>query len=72
MKKFKRIMALVIALAMVLGLMSMTAWADPSTTNNATPDKKVTISGLEAGDTVKYYKVIEWVDSTGWAFTTDF
>ena len=36
MKKFKRIMALVIALAMVLGLMSMTAFAEDETSHDDT------------------------------------
>jgi len=70
MKRLKKILAVALAMAMVVA-MALPAMA-ASTTNNVTPDKKVTISGLEAGDTVKYYKVIEWVDSTGWAFTTDF
>ena len=70
MKKFKRIMALVIAMAMVV-TMALPSFA-ASTQNNLTQDPKVEISGLEAGDTVKYYQVIEWVDSVGWRLTSDF
>ena len=75
MKKFKRIMALVIALAMVLSMSAMTAFA--TDTNAVQFDGEVytdglKVTGLENGDTVKYYKIIEWIDSEGWAFTEDF
>ena len=68
MKRLKRIMALVIAMAMVVA-MALPSFA-ASTQNNLTQDPSVQITGLEAGDTVKYYQVIEW--DNGWKFTTDF
>jgi LPXTG-motif cell wall-anchored protein len=69
MKRLKRIMALVIAMAMVLGLMSMSAFAD---TNNLVNDAKLTVTGLDEGDNVKYYQVIKWNQNTGWGFTDQF
>lgn len=70
MKKFKRIMALVIAMAMVLGLMSMAAFG-------ADPDAKVTVDGLTEGDVAHFYKVVEWQNadethSGGWVLTSAF
>lgn len=76
MKSFKKIMALVIALAMVL---SVNAFATgdvenpepitgdtPQATGDLTVDEKVTVSGFEEGDTVTAYQFITWVDGTGW------
>lgn len=65
MKKFKRIMALVIAMAMVLTMMSMAAFADDGLTTDAT----ISITGLEQGDTVNLYQVLEWTDGVGWTLT---
>ncbi len=67
-------MALVIALAMVLGMMGMTVLADEEsgTPAQSTPaSKTITIKGLAEGDVVKYYKVIKWTDS-GWEFEEPF
>jgi fimbrial isopeptide formation D2 family protein/LPXTG-motif cell wall-anchored protein len=64
MKKFKRIMALVIAMAMVLGLMSMAVIAD--TAGDLTPDSPITIEGLDSGDTVHLYQVLQWDENVGW------
>ena len=61
-------MALVIALAMVLGMTGMAAFAD---TNNLTNDSTIKVSGLSQKDTVQYYQVIEWKDGN-WAFTSQF
>ena len=58
-------MALVIALAMVLTMMSMAAFADDGLTTDAT----ISITGLEQGDTVNLYKVLEWTDGVGWTLT---
>lgn len=60
----KKIISLVLALAMVLMAVGAFA-ADPAA-------KSISLSGLEAGDTVKYYKVIEWNDTNGWQFTSQF
>ena len=61
-------MALVIAMVMVVGTLSLAGAA----TNNLTNDAKLTVSGLEAGDTVYYYQVLQWNQNTGWGFTTQF
>ncbi|MBE6726427.1 MAG: LPXTG cell wall anchor domain-containing protein [Ruminococcaceae bacterium] len=84
MRNFKKILALLLSITMVLGL-GVAAFADDPVTptesdtpvastpaGNVTQDPSVTITALKAGDTVKYYQVIEWVDSEGWALTTDF
>ena len=58
-------MALVIAMAMVVA-MAMPAMAEVA-------EKRIKINGLEPGDTVKYYKVIEWkTDGSGWGFVSPF
>lgn len=69
MKKFKRIMALVIALAMVLTSFSTMAFA----ANTAkTLDPYIEVTGLDEGDVVNFYKVIEWDQNSGWKFTSAF
>ena len=69
MKRLKRIMALVIAMAMVLTSLSTMAFA----ANTAkTLDPYVEVTGLDEGDVVNFYKVIEWDQSSGWKFTTAF
>lgn len=65
MKKMKKMMALVIAMVMVLS-MSIPAMAEVAA-------KTIKVNGLEEGDNVKYYKVIEWKsDGSGWAFVAPF
>ena len=71
MKNLKKIMALIIAMVMVVGTMSMTAFA-ATTQGAATADGKVIITGLDKDDTVKLYKVIGWQDSTGWKLENGF
>ena len=71
MKNFKKIMALIVAMVMIVGTMSsMTVFA--SQQGAATADGKVIITGLDEGDEVALYKVIGWEDSTGWTFVNDF
>lgn len=67
MKKFKKMMALVIAMVMVLAMSSMAAFAAGG---DLTVDDKVTVSGFEKGDTVKAYQFITWVDGEGWKLAT--
>ena len=65
MKKFKRIMALVIALAMVLGMTSMVAFATQTTstldeaTNKNAGEFKIELSSAEAGHVFKAYKIFD-------------
>ena len=68
MKKMKKLLALVIAMAMVLA-MSTSAFAAPG---DATSDTTISVTDLTAGDSVTYYQVIEWVENTGWAFKAPF
>lgn len=61
MKKLKKVFAVLLSLAMVLG-MSMTSFAAETTT--------VTVKGLKAGVTVTYAKFAERkADGSGWALT---
>ncbi|MBR2528262.1 MAG: LPXTG cell wall anchor domain-containing protein [Blautia sp.] len=60
--------ALVIAMVMVVGTMSMAGAAN----GNLIPDSSVTISGLEDQDVVNLYQVFKWDDVNGWSLTDDF
>lgn len=73
----KKFLALALAGAMVIGSMSLTAFADNAAVDAGSYDEKVSITGLKAGDTVKLYKLVEWVnDATdnvkGWKATSDY
>ncbi len=57
MKKMKKIFAMILSLAMVLG-MSLTAWADP-VYPNASDHASATVNNLSAGDVVSFYKIVE-------------
>lgn len=75
MKHVKKMLALLLAAVMVLGTMSMAAFAEGP--QGLTADAKVTISGLDANDTVNLYKVIQWDEGTadrraGWVLTDPF
>lgn len=35
-------------------------------------DTSVTVTNLDAGDSVKFVKMVKWVDGTGWAWDDDF
>jgi len=59
MKRIKKLLILMLSTLMLLGTMSITAFA--------ASDSSVTVSGLDAGDQVKIYKLIKWTDS-GWAW----
>ena len=71
-KLMKRIGAVLMAVAMMAAL-GVSAWAD---TNNQSKDGTITVSGLDTGDTVAFYKVLEFSqDATttgGWVKTTAF
>ena len=64
MKKFSKVLSLVLVLAMVFAL-SVGAFA---ATGELTPDTQMTVGGLNAGDKVTFYKLIKWVPGTGWAW----
>ena len=63
MKRIKKIMALVIAMAMVLTMMSMAVMAE--TAGDLTPDETITIQGLDSGDTVHLYQILQWDENDG-------
>lgn len=60
MKKMKKFFAVILSLAMVLG-MSMTAFATEAGTATQTATGKITVEGLtNEKTTVKIYKVVSW------------
>ena len=64
MRKIKKMLALVIAAVMIVGTMGMTVMAD--TAGDLTPDATITISGLDSGDTVHLYQILQWDENDGW------
>ena len=58
MKKMKKALAVILSLAMVLG-MSLTAFATEAKYPEATDHNVVTVSGLKQGDKVTFYKLTE-------------
>lgn len=73
MKKLKKTMALIIALAMVLGTMGMSVFATTSEFENgahtAAAEDTIYATGLTAGDSVSYFQLVEWKDGN-WALTS--
>jgi len=67
MKKIKKILALVLALTMCMGMASTVAFAAEDTDKMT---ETVSVSGLEDGDSVKFIKVIQWDDENGWTYVT--
>ena len=62
MKTLRKMMAWMLTLVMCLSITSIVAFAADDPTPAATAyDHPLTVTGLTAGDTVKFYKVIEWV-----------
>ena len=85
MKYLKKIMTLALALVMCLSMSTLVFAGDDDEPagNDPTPatdfDHPLTVTGLTAGDTVKFYQVIEWVgetedhsDVTGWKAVSPF
>ena len=70
MKHLRKLLTLVVALVMTLGLAVPAMAEDPANPAEPTPaatttyDHPLTVTGLMTGDTVKFYKVIEWVGET--------
>ena len=69
MTKLKKMIALAIALVMVICTMNVGIFA---ATGDLSADTTITITDLDAGDTVNLYKILEWKDSEGWRLTGDF
>ena len=70
MKNFKKFMALIVAMAMIVGTMSMSAFA---ATGELSVNNKLTVSGLDEGDKVDVYQILKWenADAThtgGWVY----
>lgn len=57
MKRIKKIMALVIAMALMLSMMSISSFA-------ADEDRTLTVTGLEEGDSVEFYQILKWADNS--------
>ena len=64
----KKLISLVLALMMVVGMMSVAGAA----AGDATSDTTISVTSLTVGDVVTPYQIIEWVDSVGWQFTSAF
>lgn len=60
---FKKLIALVLATAMIVGTLSIAAAAD------GTKNRSIAVGGLDAGDKVTFYKILEWADDTTEATT---
>jgi len=67
MKNIKKILALVIAMAMIVGTMSTVFAAQ----GEVVKDTSISVSGLESGDKVNFIQVIKWVDGEGWAWVDE-
>lgn len=74
MKKFKKILALVVAMVMIIATMNIAAFA---AAGDLTVNGNLEVSGLDAGDTVTYYQILKWngteTDDTtqGWTWGKD-
>ena len=60
MKNFKKIMAMIIAMVMIVGTMSTVAFAAGANPGDLDHNNKLTVSGLGADDEVKYYQILKW------------
>ena len=84
MKRFKKLLAFSVACVMVIGTMNMMSFAanpviPSSEMNDVNFDGVLEVSGLDEGDVVTFYKVLQWDGSQrsegsygGWIFTDDF
>jgi LPXTG-motif cell wall-anchored protein len=74
MKHLRKMMAFIMSMVMMLS-MGTTAYA-VGETNNLNVDTKISVSGLDDGDTVKFYKVLEFnqnaTDTGGWTAAEGF
>ena len=60
MKNFKKIMAMIIAMVMIVGTMSTVAFAAGANPGDLDHNNKLTVSGLGADDEVAYYQILKW------------
>ena len=65
----KKIFALIVAMVMIIATMNFGTFA---AVNDTTPDTTLKITGLDEGDTVNIYQVLEWVDGDGWKLVSPF
>ena len=63
MKRLKKILALALAMAMVLSMGTMSAFA-AGETGARTLDGSITVKGLQDGDTVTFHQILKW--NNGW------
>ena len=67
MKNFKKMLALLVVVVLALSLSTTAIAAGPKTA-----DGSVTVSGVESGDTVNLYQVVQWVTNDGWTFVAPY
>lgn len=60
MKAMKKLMVLVLAVAMVLGTSVMTAFADKADASDSYKVASVEVDGIKAGNTLKLYKIVQF------------
>ena len=66
MRHIKKMMAALVVAVLAMTMCAGAAFADVA-------EKTIKIDGLSAGDTVQYYKVVEWAaDGSGWKFLAPF
>ena len=72
MKNMKKLIALLLAMVMVIGTMSMTAFA----AEGKPTDTSISVTGLEDGDTVNFYQVLKFDETAtttgGWVAAEGF
>lgn len=68
----KKLISLVLALAMIMMVGAAFAEQPATPVGALTVDTEITVSGLDEGDIVKLFKVLEWEDGKGWKATGDF
>ena len=77
MNRNKRILSIVIAAAMTLGLTGAAFAANPVTSEfangsfSSTPETEITATNLTEGDSAEYFQVLKWdPDNGGWVFVS--
>lgn len=70
MKHMKKMMALVIAMVMIIGTMSIGVFAADTPQGGLTVDPEISVTGLQQNDSVTFYKVLKW--DNGWKVAEGF